>query len=356
MKMFFDNKQITGILAILPETISCFDDEIENYPFPVKQSKRLKKVMGFDKHRLSKESSTASDFCVYGLKSLLDSGKIKKEEIGAIVVVSISPDYFMPNISGIIHGECELDEKVICIDIPQACCGFLYGFMQSCMLLQHMENKKVLLFNTDVLSHKISRKDRSNFPLTGDATTITIFENKKTEDKIYLELCTDGKNREALMIPAGGFALPCSEQTAVEEVQEDGNIRSLEQLKMDGAAVFDFVTNSIPPVFNDALQEMNISREDIDYYLFHQPNKFLLSKLADELEIPYEKTFMNIVENFGNPHGSTIPLNIAFNLGEEIKNNKYKCCLAAFGAGLSYGVAITELGKLDFCEIIESNL
>lgn len=356
MKAVFKGKKISGILGVLPETVSYFDDEVENYAFPPKQTMRLKKVMGFERHRLAKEDSTASDFCIYGLKHLLSENRIKKEEIGAVVVVTLSPDHFVPHISNIVHGECGLDQDVLCMDIPQGCCGYLLGLMQSFMLLDILEDKKVVLFNVDILSHKVSRQDRNDFPLIGDAASVSIIGNDSSASDIHFELYTDGERRNALIIPAGGFAMPSTEQTAVMEELEDGNRRSLDHLHMEGSEIFNFVQTRIPPLINDMLQELKITGEDIDYYLFHQPNKFMLKKLADKVGIPYEKMFMNIVENFGNPSGVSIPINIVHNMSDMLIDREYKCCLSAFGSGLTWGAIVMQLGNMDFCEMIESNL
>ncbi len=354
MKAVFKGKKISGILGILPEEVSYFDDEVDNYAFPPKQTLRLKKVMGFEKHRLAKSDSTASDFCIFGLKHLLAEGKIKKEEIGAIVVVTLSPDYFVPHVSNIIHGECELPEDVLCMDIAQGCCGYLLGLMQSFMLLDVLKDKKVVLFNTDVLSHKVSKQDRNDYPLIGDATSVTIIENAEDVRDIYFELHTNGGQRDALIIPAGGFAMPSTSETAVMKEMEDGNRRSLDHLHMDGAEVFNFVQTKIPPMLEETFQSLNIRKEDIDYYLFHQPNKFMLKKLADKIGVPYEKMFMNVVENFGNPSGASIPMNIVYNIRNLLINNKFTCCLSAFGSGLTWGIMVMQLGDFDFCDLIES--
>lgn len=356
MDAVFKGKKISGILSILPETESFFDDEVGNYDFPPKQTMRLKGIMGFHKHRLAKKDSTASAFCIAGLNYLIESEKIKKEEIGAIIVVTLSPDYFLPHISNIIHGECRLGEDVLCMDIPQGCCGYLLGLFQSFMVLDHMKGKKVLLFNADVLSHKVSRRDRNEFPLIGDVTTISIIENAEGGGEIYCRLLTDGSRRDALMIPAGGFALPSNEETAQLRVSKDGNVRSLDHLHMDGSEVFIFVQTEIPPMIDSVFRDFHLKKEEISYFLFHQPNKFMLKKLADKIGIPYEKCFMNVVENYGNPGGASIPANIALNLKDEILKNKYCCCLSAFGSGLAWGTVIMELGNMDFCEEIVTTL
>ena len=90
-----------------------------------------------------------------------------------------------------------------------------------------------------------------------------------------------------------------------------------------------------------------------DYCFFHQPNRFMLQKLAEKAGLPKEKLPMNLVENFGNPSGASIPLTAIYNCREELlkKNNK-----SAFGSGLAWGVIFMNIGMLDHCELIESNL
>ena len=356
MDAVFKNKKISGILTVLPQTESFFDDEVGNYDFPERQTMRLKKIMGFNKHRLAKDTSTASDFCVEGLVHLLEKGIIKREEIGAVIVVGLSPDYFLPQMSNIVHGKCDLPQDVLCIDMPQGCCGFLLGLMEAFMLLDHMQDKKVVLFNSDILSHKVSKHDRNDFPLTGDVTTVTVVENDPEGGDIYFRLLADGANRDYLCIPAGGFAMSSSPETAKMTTADDGNKRCLDNLHMNGAEVFNFVQREVPPMLEDMLQKYAVEKGSIDYFLFHQPNKFMLQKLADKLDIPHDKLFMNVVENYGNPSGASIPTVITHNLKTEMREGLYSCCLAAFGSGLTWGAVIMELGEMEFCGFLETTL
>ena len=357
MEATFRNKKISGILTVLPETESYFDDEIENYGFPEKQTKKLKKIMGFNKHVLAKENSTASDFCVEGLNHLFGRGLLKREDIGAVIVVGLSPDYFLPQMSNIIHGKCGLPQDVLCIDMPQGCCGFLLGLMESFMLLEHMKDKKVVLFNTDIMSHKVSKYDRNDYPLVGDVTTISVIENQDNEENIYFRLFADGDNRDALKIPAGGFAMPASAETAKMETMDDGNKRSLNNLHMNGGEVFNFVQREVPRMLNKMFENYGVSKDSFDYFLFHQPNRFMLQKLADAIEVPYEKLFMNVVENYGNPSGASIPAVINLNLEKEMTGgNMYHCCLSAFGSGLTWGAILMRLGRMEFSKTIKTSL
>lgn len=352
----FEGKKISAMLGVLPETVGFFDDEVHNYSFPEKQTMRLKKVMGYNQHRLSKETSTVSDFAVYGLKHMLDNNWIRKDEIGAVIVVTLCPDYFVPHISTIVEAECHLNDETVCMDIAQGCCGFLLGLMQSFMLLDHMKEKKVVLINGDILSHKVSKRDRNDFPLIGDATTITIVENDADASGIYYEMHTDGSRGDVLKIPAGAFRMPASAETAVMTDQGDGNFRSLNNIHMNGNAVFNFVQQEVPPMLLRAFEQNGLKADDFDCFLFHQPNKFMLQKLAEKAGLPKDKLFMNLVENFGNSSGASIPMTAVYNCRERFISEKNKCCLSAFGSGLAWGVMFMDIGPLDNCELLESTL
>lgn len=355
METRFKGKAITSLLGILPETIGYFDDEVNNYSFPARQTMRLKKVMGYNQHRLAKETSTVSDFAVYGLRYMLEKAWIRKEEIGAIITVTLCPDHFVPHVSTIVQAECDLGTDIVCFDIAQGCCGFLVGLMQAFMLLEHMDDKKIILINGDVLSHKVSKHDRNDFPLIGDGCTISVIENGGN-DEIYYEMHTDGKRGEALKIPAGAFRMPSTSETAKMVEQGDGNFRSLDNMHMDGSAVFTFVQTEVPLMLKNALFEAEESIENIDWFLFHQPNKFMLQKLAEKAGIPENKLPMNLVENFGNPSGASIPLTAIYNIKDEMLKKHLHCCLSAFGSGLAWGLIIMDIGPLEHCELIESDL
>ena len=350
----FQGKRISSMLGVLPETVGHFDDEVNNYSFPAKQTLRLKKVMGYEQHRLAKDTSTVSDFAVFGLDYLLKNNWINKDEIGAVITVTLCPDHFVPHISNIVQAKCGLNTDIICMDIAQGCCGFLLGLMQSFMLLEHMD-KKVVLFNGDVLSHKISKRDRNDYPLIGDALVVSVVENGG-EEEIYYEMHNDGSRGDTLIIPAGGFRMPSTPETAEMTDQGDGNYRSLDHMHMDGSGVFNFVQTEVPPMLASAFERTGKSVNDFDWFFFHQPNKFMLQKLAEKAVLPMERLPMNLVENFGNPSGASIPLTAIFNSREDLLQKGNKCCLSAFGSGLAWGVMYMNIGPLSHCELIESTL
>ena len=356
MKTVFHGKRISSVLGILPETVSWFDDEVDHYAFPPKQTMKLKKLMGFECHRLAKSDSFASDFCLYGVKYLLDKGVVDRQEVGAIIVVTISPDYFLPQISNIVQGELGFSEDVLCMDIAQGCCGFLIGLMQAFLLLDRMDGKKVLLCNADVLSKKVSPKDRNDFPIIGDGAAVTVIENDQKAADICYVMNMDGSRRNALHIPAGGFRLPNSHETGILKDTGDGNLRALDHMHMNGTQVFSFVQSEVPPCIEEVLRYADLEKETIDYYLFHQPNKFMLQKLREKIGVPAEKLPDDLVVKYGNPSGASIPIVMADHLSEILRKERLLCCLSAFGSGLAWGAMTMELGKMQLCELIVSDL
>ena len=353
MDFVFKNKRIGGILTILPKKAVKFEDEMANYSFSPAKCMKLKLAMGYNEHRIAEKGQCSSDFCKYGLQYLFDNNLLKKEDIDALLFVSQSADYYMPPTSNLIHGHFGLKQDCLCMDINQGCAGFELGLIEAFTLLEQPAVKKVVLMNADVLSSKVSDQDRNSKPLIGDAAAITIVEQSDDEMPIYANIKMDGSGAMVLNIPAGGFRMPSTPETAIMEQDAAGNFRSKDNLVMQGDDVFNFVQREVPPMIEHLYEQSGVDRNEVDWYMFHQPNKFMLHKLADKLGIPHDKMPANIVENFGNASGVTVPTCISYNLGDQLVNGKMKLCMAGFGVGLTWSSLMMEMGNLNFNTIIE---
>ena len=353
MDFVFKNKRISGILTILPKKSVKFEDEMGNYSFSPAKCMKLKLAMGYKEHRIAEPGQCSSDFCIHGLQYLFENGLLNEEEIDALLFVSQSGDYYMPPTSNIIHGHFGLKHDCLCMDINQGCAGFELGLIQAFMLLDQPSIHKVVLLNADVLSSKVSDQDRNSKPLIGDAAAITIVEKSDDDSTIYANIKMDGTGAFALNIPAGGFRMPSTPETAEMVQDEAGNFRSKNHLVMKGDDVFNFVQREVPPMIEHLLEQESLDSEEIEWFMFHQPNKFMLHKLADKLNVPHEKMPANIVENFGNASGVTVPTCISYNLGDQLLNHTKKLCMAGFGVGLTWSSIYMKVGKLKFNQIIE---
>jgi 3-oxoacyl-[acyl-carrier-protein] synthase-3 len=352
MNLKFTNKHITGILTILPANEVKFEEEMEMYNFSAAKSLKLKMAMGYNAKRVVEEGVCASDLCIHGLSYLFEKGKLHRDEIDALILVTQSADYIMPPTSNLIQGHFGLKHDMICLDINQGCAGYIIGLIQAYMLLEQESIHKVVLLNADVLSPKVSKRDRNSNPLIGDAASITIIEKSKSNGEIFGNIKMNGAGALVLNIPAGGAKLPTSSETGIMEEDANGNFRSKDNLVMKGDEVFNFVQTEVPPLINTLLATANVHKDAVDYYMFHQPNKFMLQKLADKIGIPREKMPSNVVEHFGNSSGVTIPVAITYNLGEKLETNNFRICMAGFGVGLTWASLLMDVGNLDFCEMI----
>jgi 3-oxoacyl-[acyl-carrier-protein] synthase-3 len=353
MNFTFHRKRISGLLTVVPAKERTFIEEMKNYNAPEARTLKLKEVMGYDRRRLVEPGVCVSDLAVFGLQHLFDRGLLKPEEIDALLVATMSPDHFMPPTSNIIQGRLGLKQDMFCLDMNQACAGFVLGLVESFMLLEQESIRKVVLINGDVLSRKTSPKDRNIYPLVGDAVSITVVERDSEDSVIHACVKMDGSRGDALTIPAGGMRLPSSPETAVMEDVGDNNLRAKDHLRMDGTAIFNFVQTEVPPIIEGVLGQAGMPMDSVDYFLCHQPNRFMLQKLADKMKVPYAKMPNNVVEHFGNSGGATIPTVVAFNLADRMKKGRSLVCLAGFGGGLVWASMLMRLGDLSFCELVD---
>jgi len=353
MNFTFRKKRISGILTVVPANELSFVDEMKNFNFPEARSLKLMEVMGYKKRRLVQPGVCVSDLAVFGLQQLFDRGLLQRDDIDALLLVTQTGDYIMPATSNVIQGRLGLKQDTFCLDINQACAGFVIGLMQAFMLLEQPSIRKVVLINSDVLSRKASPKDRNIYPLIGDAAAITVIERDPEDSVIHASVKMDGSRSDALIVPAGGMRLPCTPETAVLEDVGDNNLRAKDHMRMDGAAIFNFVQLEIPPLITGLLANAGVSIDSVDYFLTHQPNRFMLQKLADKMKVPHAKMPNNVVENFGNSSGATIPAAIILNVADKVKTGHIQACLAGFGGGLTWTAMLMRLGGLAFCELID---
>ncbi|HAH70417.1 MAG TPA: hypothetical protein DCL74_01330 [Succinivibrionaceae bacterium] len=367
MKAAISHVKIKALCAVVPSTVSKFEDEIKEYPFSEHSSRKLAKVMGFREHRIAPEQVSLCDLAEFAVKQFLDNGIISRDEISALVFVSHQHEYPVPGNSKVLHGRLKLSHNTHCVDLYENCSGFISGlYTASTMLASTEEMQKILLVTSNAGTCHLNIKDRNTYPLMGDAASVTLIEKSPSaDDKIFFDFYHDGSEVETLIVPAGGMKLPADENTAKLAKDNLGNYRSLNDLHMDGAKVFHFVMDKVPALINDLCTSAKIKKSSIDYHLTHQPNKFLVDKLSDLIldvdENNQAVIFDNIVENFGNSSSSTIPVNIAFNLQgcltteQNVKSGMQEklVCLSAFGAGMTACAAVCRLGNLSFCALKE---
>jgi 3-oxoacyl-[acyl-carrier-protein] synthase-3 len=210
-----------------------------------------------------------------------------------------------------------------------------------------------LLLVGDVV-RKVSPRDQSAIFLFGDAGTATALEPAADgEAPMFFEIGTDGSGAGSLIIPAGGLRQPRTEKTALRTLRADGNVRSDEDLFMDGPEIFSFTLARVPGLVRSVLSYAGSQLSEIDHVIFHQANRFMLLYLAKRIKIPADK-FVIAMENFGNTSSASIPMAITTSpLRQQIQTSPTRLLLAGFGVGLSWAACVLTCGPAVCPELVE---
>jgi 3-oxoacyl-[acyl-carrier-protein] synthase III len=152
---------------------------------------------------------------------------------------------------------------------------------------------------------------------------------------------TDGSGGSNLIVPAGGFRQLQSQQTAVVTEDENGNQRSRNDLYMDGSEIFTFTLTAVPKTVKDILELSGKSMDEVDLFVFHQANQFMLDHLRKKLKVPAEKFFMSFT-NYGNTVSSTIPIALKDAVTQGALKSGNLVMLVGFGVGYSWGATLVR--------------
>ena len=338
--------KISGVCSCLPENIrevSSFTDKFGEKPI-----KRLKKSTGVEAMHYVSDGQTASDLCFEAAKKLLAELKVKAEDIDGIVFASFSPDYKGPPTSVILQDRLGLPQSCVAFDITYACSAYCYGLYQASLLLSAGGCKKVLVCTGDTQTKMVNPDDRAMQVIVGDAGTVTLVE--KGNDTVPFYFKTVGSAYKDLIIPAGGYRNPITEETSRAVADENGNIRSQNDLYMDGMNVMNFALTEVPIAVKELLNFSGKAKKEIDLFAMHQPNKLILDHLTLDMEIPFEKMPVGL-QNTGNTASASIPLllSVLKERGMEFidKKNVFAC---GFGMGLSVSAAVLNLSDTKIIE------
>jgi 3-oxoacyl-[acyl-carrier-protein] synthase-3 len=333
------NAAIKGISACVPK----YKDDNKNLIlFSKEEAEKFIDATGVEFRHLVKDSGICtSDMCYSAAKELLTELHWKPEEVDCLIFVSQTPDYILPATACILQDRLGLSMDCYALDISLGCSGWVYGLSVITSLVSGGTMKKGLLLAGDTTSVTKSQKDKSTYPLFGDAGTATAVEFDETAEHMMFHFGTDGKGHEAIMIPDGGFRNFFNEKSFVEAEVEPGIIRHRLHSILNGPAVFTFGISKAPKSVNAILEHFEINKDKIDYFIFHQANLFMNEKIRTKLKIDPSKVPYSLVE-YGNTSSASIPLTMVTQLGSELKAGRKKLLACAFGVGLSWASVVFE--------------
>ncbi len=319
---------IQHISTYIPEGFIS-NDEISQR-FPDWNSEQIFQKIGIKKRRITNENEFVSDIAVKAINNLLKEYNIDKSTIDYLIICTQSPDYFLPTTACLVQHRVGLHKNCGAIDINQGCSGYIYGISLADALVSSGNFKNVILVTAETYSKYLHESDKGNISLFGDAATATLISNKGLYKIGKFSLGSDGSGAENLIVKNGGSRYPNTQNT-----EDFDNF-----LYMNGKEIFNFTAKNIPGLLNDNLLLNQLQLEEIDQFIFHQANTFMLNFLRKKIGIPKEK-FLIEMENYGNTVSSTIP--IAFKTVFEQQNDKVM--LVGFGVGYSWGAVCLEQRK-----------
>lgn len=326
----------------------CVPSKIERNIDITKQSQedvqKFIKSTGIEERRIASEDVCTSDLCLKAADDLFSSLEWDRHSVDIIIFVSQSSDYVTPITSAILQDRLQLSKNCIAFDIPLGCSGYVYGMSVITGMMKAFGLKRGLFLAGDTCSKFISKDDKSTFPLFGDAGSATAFESDDSNSKIYYDLGTDGSGYEAIIIPAGGYRNKITSQSLEQVEQAPGINRNQCQLHLNGMDVFSFGISQAPKTVNKLLNTFSLDKESVDYFVFHQANMLMNTKIAKKLSLPDSKVPYSL-KKFGNTSSATIPLTIVTELQEQLKLKDSQFIICGFGVGLSWGTAHLNLKK-----------
>lgn len=327
---------IKAISYYLPEKIITNEQLVEE--FPEWTVEKIADKVGVNKRHIA-ENETISDMAVKAAEKLLsENPDINRENIDFVLVCTQSPDYFLPSTACIVQNRLGLKKTCGAFDFNLGCSGYEYGLATAKGYIAAGIATNVMLITSEAYNKHIHPRDKGNRTIFGDAGTATIISSDGFAEIGEFVLGTDGSGAEELIVRTGGKAFPERANDLVYD--ENGNPHSSDYLYMNGSEIFNFTLRVVPKMVKQTLEKNGLQMDDIDLFIFHQANIFMLNHLRKKLKIEEDKFFVNMFD-VGNTVSSTIPIALC-----DARKSGFlhgNILLAGFGVGLSWGACTLKI-------------
>lgn len=328
----FQFPRIKGIVTTVGGNRVDFLSEAAKLGLTEKESSRLVKTIGLESRCVVEDKhTTTSDLCVKSAQRLIEGLDVDPRSISGLIFVSQTPDYAAPSTAISMQARLGLPVTAMAFDIRLGCSGFVYGLSVAYSLVEAGLDR-VLLCVGDVASRLVPENDHSITPIMGDAGAAILIERDRSDS--FFQLYSDGTGERALFVPNSGF----------RSISEDVDFPPL--MRMDGAQVFNFTLQRVPAMIDSILSMANLRPDLIDYFVLHQPNKYILTNIQKRLGVGDEKLPKTTQSKFGNQNSASIPGTISGFLSKEFSTKKVTSVFAGFGIGLSWGACLLETDNI----------
>lgn len=323
---------IKGISYYLPERELTNEELIRDFP-EWSVEKVADKVGVYSRH-LAAENETAGDLAEKAARILFAEYGIKPTDIDFVMLCTQSPDYFLPSTSCVLQNRLGIPTSAGAFDYNLGCSGCIYGMAMAKGLISAGIAKNILLLTAETYNKYLHTDDKSNRSIFGDGAAACLISTEGFAEIGEFVLGTDGSGAEHLIVRTGAAR---QKQTTGSQVEDsEGHIRRDDYLYMNGGAIFNFTLDAVPAMMKQLLGKSNLQKEEIDYCVFHQANKFMLNTIRKVCVLPKEKFYVNL-EHVGNTVSSTVLIGLKECLRNDTIHEGMNVMVCGFGVGLSWG-------------------
>ncbi len=321
--------RVTGTGSYLPEKI-LNNSELEKIVETTDEW--ITSRTGMKERRIASLHETTSYMGTEAAKKALHAADLEASSVDLIIVATITPNYMFPSTACLIQADLQA-HNAGALDIQAACSGYIYGLSLAKAYIESGMYSNVLVIASEKLSSFVDYQDRSTCVLFGDGAAAAVVSSLGKGLEIESSvLGADGTQKDLLYLPAGGSALPASEETVKQRMHF---------IKMEGKEVYKHAVRRMESAALQCLEQTRSSQEAIKYLIPHQANMRIIEGLAKRFEIELEKVFITI-HKYGNTSASSCGIALDELLCENNLSQGDRLLLVAFGAGLTWGGAILK--------------
>lgn len=326
--------RIAAVDYYLPETV--LSNEDLSREFPEWSVEKISGKTGIDRRHISGADEFSSDLAIAAARRLFEREGIDPQSIDYVILCTQSPDYYLPSTACIVQDALGIPTSAGATDITLGCSGYVYALGLAKGLIESGQARNVLVVTADTYTKFINPADKSVRTIFGDGAAATLVTSDGSDTALTaFTYGTDGAGGKSLIVPNGGLragsALQPKADTAVRDLVESGY-----DLYMDGPDIFNFTLRVVPETVEEILAKAQLEQDDIDLFVFHQANAFMLEHLRKKLTVPAEKFFVSLAES-GNTVSSTIPIALADAERQGALIPGMRVMMLGFGVGLSWG-------------------
>lgn len=328
---------IKCISYYLPEHIVTNEEIV--CEFPEWTVDKISNKIGIKTRHLAAPDETAADMAVHAAEKLFKDYSIDRQNVDFLIFITQSPDYFLPTTACVIQKRLGLPMSIGAYDINLGCSGFIYGLATAKGLIAGNMASNVLVLTSETYSKHIHARDKGNRTIFGDGAAATLISVDGIAKLESFSFGTDGRGAENLIVKSGAMR----HRKPLDDLFFDdfGNPHSSDYLYMDGTAIMNYTIEYFPALVIDLLNKNSLQMNDIDLFVFHQANKYIMGFLQRKLRIIDEK-FYTFYETVGNTVSSTIPIALKEAIKDGTFTKNMKIMLAAPGLGYSWGGVVVK--------------